>query len=91
MSSRLQSLYGSATHGGTIAPSGEPFIQSPLKQAGESSILLPLGGPPRSLPARGGVAPVGPPTLDPGFFHELGEVEVRPLESYEAAVAAVGP
>jgi hypothetical protein len=48
-------------------------------------------GPPRSLPARGMVPPAGPPTLDPGFFHELGEVEVRSLESYEAAVAAVGP
>jgi hypothetical protein len=29
--------------------------------------------------------------LDPDFFHELGEVEVRPLERYEAAVAAVAP
>jgi hypothetical protein len=27
--------------------------------------------------------------LDPVFFHELGEVEVRPLESYEAAAAEV--
>lgn len=48
-------------------------------------------GPPRSLPVRGAVPPVGAPNLDPDFFHELCEVEVRPLESYEAAVAAVGP
>jgi transposase len=48
-------------------------------------------GPPRRLPARGGVPPAGAPKLDPDFFHELGEVEVRPLERYEAAVAAVAP
>jgi hypothetical protein len=48
-------------------------------------------GPPRRLPARGGVPPAGAPKLDPDFFHEIGEVEVRPLERYEAAVAAVAP
>jgi len=48
-------------------------------------------GPPRRLPPRGGVPPAGAPKLDPDFFHQLGEVEVRPLERYEAAVAAVAP
>ena len=48
-------------------------------------------GPPRRLPARGVVPPAGPPKLDPDFFQEVGEVDVRPLESYEAAVAAVCP
>jgi transposase len=48
-------------------------------------------GPPRKLPARGGIPPAGPPTLDPDFLQELGEVEARPLERYEAAVAAVAP
>jgi hypothetical protein len=37
------------------------------------------------------VPPAGPPKLDPDFFQEVGEVDVRPLESYEAAVAAVCP
>jgi len=36
-------------------------------------------GPPRRLPARGGVPPAGAPKLDPDFFHELGEVEGMPL------------
>jgi hypothetical protein len=48
-------------------------------------------GPPRRLPSRGVVPPASPPKLDPDFFHQLGEVEVRPLESYEAAVEAVCP
>ena len=41
--------------------------------------------------AREVVPPAGPPKLDPEFFHELGEVEVRALESYEAAVEGVCP
>lgn len=48
-------------------------------------------GAPRRLPSRDVVPPAGPPKLDPDFFHELGEVVVRPLESYEAAVEGVCP
>jgi hypothetical protein len=48
-------------------------------------------GAARRLPTRGVSCPAGPPKLDPGFFHELGEVEVRPLERYEAAAEAVCP
>jgi hypothetical protein len=47
-------------------------------------------GPPRRVPGRE-VAPLGPPQLDPLFYPELGEVEVRPLERYEAVVEAVSP
>jgi hypothetical protein len=46
-------------------------------------------GPARRLPARGAGPCAGPPTLDPDFLQELGEVEARPLERYEAAAAAV--
>lgn len=47
-------------------------------------------GPPRKLPARKPVAAsAGPPRWDPAFLVDLGEVALRPLERYEAAVEEV--
>jgi transposase len=42
-------------------------------------------GPPRRLPVRDVAPPAaGPPKLDPSFFYELGDVESRSLEQYQA-------
>jgi hypothetical protein len=46
-------------------------------------------GPPRQLPRRATAPCAGPPRLDPSFLGELGEVALRPLERYEAAVEEV--
>jgi transposase len=47
-------------------------------------------GPPRRVATRAAAA-LGPPKLDPLFYPALGEVEVRPLERYEAVVEGVSP
>jgi len=46
-------------------------------------------GPPRQLPPREPSPPAGPPRWDPAFLVDLGEVSLRPLECYEAAVEEV--
>jgi transposase len=46
-------------------------------------------GPPRSSPARPRLSLGGPPRFDPAYVAGVGEVDVRPLESYEGLVEEV--
>ena len=47
-------------------------------------------GPPRQWPPRDGRAADGPPQLDPAYLVARGEVQARPLGSYEAIAVGVG-
>lgn len=47
-------------------------------------------GPPRHWPPQDRRAAEGPPQLDPAYLVALGEVEARPLGSYEAIALGVG-